>query len=50
MATISERLASSLMILKDLQEGEKIAVKSSDLSRTHRERLIRSGFLKEVMR
>lgn len=50
MATISERLANSLTILKDLQEVEKIAVKSSDLSRTHRERLVRSGFLKEVMR
>jgi fido (protein-threonine AMPylation protein) len=50
MATISERLASSLTILRDLQEVEKIAVKSSDLSRTHRERLVRSGFLKEVMR
>ncbi|OOG76865.1 cell filamentation protein Fic [Algoriphagus sp. A40] len=50
MATISERLASSLTILKDLQEVEKIAVKSSELSRTHRERLVRSGFLKEVMR
>ncbi|MFN3758916.1 MAG: Fic family protein [Algoriphagus aquaeductus] len=50
MATISERLASSLTILKDLQEVDKIAVKSSDLSRTHRERLVRSGFLKEVMR
>lgn len=50
MATISERLAESLTILKDLQEVEKIAVKSSDLSRTHRERLVRSGFLKEVMR
>ena len=50
MAKLSERLASSLTILKDLQELEKIAVKSSDLSRTHRERLVRSGFLKEVMR
>lgn len=50
MATISERLANSLTILKNLQEVEKIAVRSSDLSRTHRERLVRSGFLKEVMR
>lgn len=50
MAKLSERLASSLTILKDLQELEKIAVKSSDLSRTHRERLVNSGFLKEVMR
>lgn len=50
MAKLSERLASSLTILKDLQELEKIAVKSSDLSRTHRERLVKSGFLKEVMR
>ncbi len=50
MASPQEKLAESLQILRELQERGVIAVRSSDLSRTHRERLVKSGFLKEVMR
>lgn len=50
MATPAERLADSLNELKKLQEGGKIAIRSEDLTRTHRERLIDNGFLKEVLR
>lgn len=50
MASTGERLASSLRRLKELQDEGRVAIKSSDLTRTHRERLIDAGFLKEVMR
>jgi len=50
MASPQEKLAESLQTLRELQERGVIAVRSSDLSRTHRERLVKSGFLKEVMR
>lgn len=50
MATPSERLADSLNELKKLQDAGKIAIKSDELSRTHKERLIANGFLKEVIR
>lgn len=50
MAKLSEKLAQSLDVLKRLQGEGKIAVQSADLSRTHRERLTRTGFLKEVIR
>lgn len=49
MATPSEKLAVSLEILRDLQEKRGlVAIKSSEIMRTHRERLSKSGFLKEV--
>lgn len=50
MATPSEKLAESLDILKDIQGTGTVAIKSSDLTRTHRERLIKAGFLKEIIR
>lgn len=51
MATPSEKLAESLRALKDLQDQKDMgAIQASDLSRTHRERLVESGFLKEVMK
>jgi fido (protein-threonine AMPylation protein) len=50
VARPQEKLAESLEALRQLQEREIVAVKSRDLSRTHRERLIKNGFLKEVMR
>ena len=50
MASPSEKLAASLQALKGLQDRGIVAVRSSDLSRTHRERLIENGFLQEVMR
>jgi len=50
MATPSENLANSLEALQALQEQGNVAIKSSDLSRTHRERLVKNGFLQEVMK
>lgn len=50
MASPSEKLAASLQALKGLQDRGIVAVRSSDLSRTHRERLIENGFLQEVMK
>jgi hypothetical protein len=50
MASPPKKLAESLQVLRDLQERGAIAVRSADLSRTHRERLVKSGFLKKVMR
>jgi hypothetical protein len=45
-----EKLAASLEILQALQQGGKVAIRSRDLSRTHRERLVQNGFLREVMK
>jgi hypothetical protein len=50
MATPSEKLAESLAALKALQDGGAVAIRSGDLSRTHRERLLANGFLQEVMK
>jgi len=50
MATPSEKLAESLEALKELQDRDIVAVRSADLSRTHRERLSKNGFLQEVMK
>jgi hypothetical protein len=50
MASPSEKLAESLKALKKLQNQGAVAIRSSDLSRTHRERLLKNGFLKEVMK
>lgn len=49
MATPGEKLAVSLEVLHDLQKKKGIlAIKSSQINRTHRERLVKNGFLKEV--
>ena len=50
MATPSEKLAESLEALKELQDRGIIAIKASELSRVHRERLSKNGFLSEVMK
>lgn len=50
MATPSEKLATSLEALKSLQSSGKVAIRSADLSRTDRERLLANGFLQEVMK
>lgn len=50
MATPQEKLANSLEALKVLQEKHIVAIRSAHLSRTHRERLIKFGFLQEVMK
>ena len=50
MASLHEKLAESLAALKELQDRRIVAIRSSDLSRTHRERLLKGGFLQEVMK
>lgn len=50
MATPADKLAASLAVLKELQEEGRVAIRASDMSRTHRERLLKAGFIKEVMK
>lgn len=50
MTSPSEKLADSLEALRKLQESGTIAIQAKDLSRTHRERLLKNGFLQEVMK
>ncbi len=50
MAKPQEKLARSLRVLKELQKTGKIALRTADLSRTHRERLLSNGFLREVIK
>ena len=50
MATPNEKLAKSLAELYKLQKNGKRVFHSHDLTRVHRERLIRLGFLKNVIR
>ncbi len=50
MATPQEKLAESLDALKKLQDRGVVAIRATDLSRTHRERLLKNGFLQEVMK
>jgi hypothetical protein len=48
--TPQEKLADSLKALHELQRRGVVAIRSRDLSRTHRERLAASGFLREVIK
>jgi hypothetical protein len=50
VANPHEKIAESLEVLRALQERGVVAVRSSDLTRTHRERLIKNGFLQDVMK
>jgi hypothetical protein len=51
MPTPSEKLAQSLEMLHRLQSSHgAAAIRSRDLTRTHRERLLANGFLQEVMK
>ncbi len=50
MATPNEKLAASLTALRDLQKGGRRVFESQELSRTDRERLLRNGFVQEVMK
>jgi fido (protein-threonine AMPylation protein) len=50
MATPSEKLAQSLEALRALQDRGMVAIRSAVLTRTHRERLLKGGFLQEVMK
>src|SRR3984885_14710684 len=50
MATPADKLAASLAVLKELQDAGWVALRASDMTRTHRERLLKAGFIKEVMK
>jgi fido (protein-threonine AMPylation protein) len=51
MAKPAEKLAESLEALKKFQDGRGIAViRSKDLTRTHRDRLVAGGFLHEIIK
>ena len=50
MAKPNEKLAKSLATLQELQKGGRRVFRSRELSREHRERLLRNGFLQEVMK
>ena len=50
MPTPQEKLARSLEALHELQRRGVVAIRSNDLSRTNRQRLLESGFLKNVMK
>ena len=50
MPSPNEKLAESLDVLKELQQGNRRVFRSEDLSRVHRERLVENGFLQELMK
>jgi Fic family protein len=50
MPAAREKLAESLTKLHALKAQGRRAIRSRDLSRTHRERLVKAGFLTEVMK
>ncbi len=50
MATPAQKLADSLAVLKELQRDGRRVFLSKEISRVYRERLLRNGFLQEVMK
>jgi hypothetical protein len=50
MASPSEKLAESLAVLKTLQDQGVVALRGRLFSRTHRERLLKAGFIREVIK
>lgn len=46
----SDKLAASLEVLYGPQQRGIVAIRSADLTRTHRERLLKAGFLQEVIK
>lgn len=46
----NDKLVESLAALQERQKGGRRIFRSRELSRTHRERLLRNGFLREVMK
>ena len=50
MPTPADKLAKSLAVLKTLQDAGIVAIKTSHLTRVHRERLLKQGFIREVMK
>ena len=50
MHRLSRKLAESLKVLHGVQQRDIVAIRSADLTRTHRERLLKAGFLQEVIK
>ncbi len=50
MASPAQRLQSSLTKLRARQKKGIVAIRATDLSRTHRERLLANGYLREVIK
>jgi len=50
MPTPNEKLAESLTALQELQKTGRRVFQSKELTRVHRERLLRNGFVQEVMK
>ena len=53
MATIQEKMAESLVVLKTFQDnhGDNLVIQGADtLGRIHTERLVNSGYLKMVIK
>ena len=50
LAGPGEKLADSLKVLKSLQAENRRVFQSKEFGRVHRERLLRNGFLREVMK
>jgi hypothetical protein len=50
MATPQESLADALGALKALQDAGAVAIRSDEITRAHRQRLTRAGFLRPVMK
>jgi len=50
MPSPADKLAESLDALRSLQDKGHVAIRASHLSRTHRQHLLRAGFLREVMK
>jgi fido (protein-threonine AMPylation protein) len=50
MAAPNEKLAASLTVLREIQKDGRRVFQNKELSRVHRERLLKNGFLQEVTR
>ena len=50
MPAPQDKLAESLFVLKKLQDQGIVAIQTKNMTRTHRERLVKNGFIKEVMK
>lgn len=50
MATPAEKLADALDTLHALQQRGMVAINTKDISTTYRQRLLKNGFLKEVLK
>lgn len=50
MATPSGKLADALEALHEPQKSKVVAIRSADLSRAHRQRLLQNGFLEQVIK